>query len=83
MKCEKHKKDHVGGCQWCGKRICQYCVARADGKKLFCEKCTGILSPLTREHMPVLKEAPQVVSGERPKFIMKDGYLVVEGYDEH
>ncbi len=38
-KCFKHRKDVVGSCMWCGKRMCQQCVAFQQGKKIYCEEC--------------------------------------------
>ncbi|MBI4145350.1 hypothetical protein HY493_04055 [Candidatus Woesearchaeota archaeon] len=47
-KCHKHNKEHVGGCMWCGKRLCEFCVARKEGLKLYCEICAQQLGPPRR-----------------------------------
>jgi hypothetical protein len=76
MKCEKHKKDHVGGCQWCGKRVCEFCVAKQVGKKLYCEKCASMLGGIQKPHLPKVGREPMPPQGRR--FVMKDGFLVME-----
>ncbi len=48
MRCEQHKKDVEGHCQWCGKLLCKHCVAKSHNGKLFCDKCGKDLSPALR-----------------------------------
>ncbi|MGV8151253.1 MAG: hypothetical protein ACP5NV_06005 [Candidatus Woesearchaeota archaeon] len=37
-KCLKHQTECTYNCGWCGKPICEECVALANGKK-YCDKC--------------------------------------------
>ncbi|MFA5797502.1 MAG: hypothetical protein WC916_05730 [Candidatus Woesearchaeota archaeon] len=37
-RCLKHQIECTYNCGWCGKPICEECVAYARGKK-YCEKC--------------------------------------------
>lgn len=39
MRCPKHKKETVGLCFWCGQQLCPLCIAKEDGRKIYCEKC--------------------------------------------
>ena len=79
MKCDRHRKDHIGGCMWCGKRLCEYCIAKSDGHKKYCDKCVGSLRGVRRERMPTIGRQPLPSSGKR--FVLKDGYLVTNGGD--
>ena len=45
-KCFQHNKNAAGNCNWCGKAICENCVAKYDGKKIYCSKCAAELSPI-------------------------------------
>lgn len=74
MKCDKHKKDQIVGCMWCGRRLCEFCVAKHDGKKYYCEKCLTLLGGVRREHLPSVH--PPAI-GRR--LVMKDGYLELGG----
>ncbi len=76
MKCDKHKKDQVVGCMWCGRRLCEFCIARSDGKKYYCEKCVSLLGGVRREHLPPIKQ-PLPPAGRR--LAIKDGYLELDG----
>jgi len=76
MRCEKHKKDHVGGCQWCGKRVSEFCVAKQEGKKLYCEKCASMLGDIQKPILPKVGREPLPAQGRR--YAMKNGYLVME-----
>ncbi len=78
MKCDKHKKDHVGGCMWCGKRVCEYCIAKREGNKLYCEKCAINLGGVRREHLPQISTQPKVPAAGR-RFVLKNGYLEMDG----
>lgn len=78
IKCDKHRKDHIGGCMWCGKRICEFCIAKRDGGKLYCVKCSVQLDGVRREHLPPVSTRPSSpVSGRR--FVMRNGYLELNG----
>ena len=78
MKCDKHRKDHVGGCMWCGRRLCEYCIAKRDGVKFYCDKCSINLGGIRRESLPQISVEPRApVTGKR--FVLKNGYLEMEG----
>jgi hypothetical protein len=88
MRCLKHHRTIVGACQWCGKQLCQNCVAKSEGSKIYCEKCAIQLSGIRRAKVPPVKpqarpEAPlPMKEGQQPgktKYsIDKDGYLILE-----
>jgi hypothetical protein len=80
-KCLKHSKELVGGCMWCGKRLCEFCVARKEGLKLYCEICAQQLGPPRRTIPKVEPKQPVVeertvtpISRKLPK-MDKDGYF--------
>lgn len=37
-KCMRHQIECTYNCGWCGKSICEECLASANGKK-YCDKC--------------------------------------------
>ncbi len=76
MKCDKHRKDHFAGCMWCGKRLCEFCIAKRDGNKFYCEKCAVNLGSIRRVHLPPSRPSLPV-AGRR--FVMKNGFLELEG----
>ena len=86
MRCPTHKKETIGNCQWCGKQICPFCVARKDGKKLYCESCATKLAGLKPVKIPKPsisrsqdKTEVKKEEGDKRRFILtKDGYLVLE-----
>jgi len=67
MRCTAHRKDFVGGCNWCGSKLCEKCISKAEGKKLYCSKCVPLLGGLRRTTVPVLPQNPVTVT------IMADG----------
>lgn len=78
MRCDKHKKDQNCGCMWCGKRLCEFCIAKRDGGKFYCEKCAVQLGGVRREHLPVFEpREPVPATGKR--FVLKNGYLEMDG----
>jgi hypothetical protein len=77
MRCDKHRKDHVGGCMWCGRRLCEFCVAKRDGGKLYCDKCQSNLGGIRRERLPQLSLPRPPANGRR--FVLKNGYLELNG----
>ncbi|MEM4263574.1 MAG: hypothetical protein QW666_01605 [Candidatus Woesearchaeota archaeon] len=88
MRCLKHHRAIVGPCQWCGKQLCQNCVAKKEGSKLYCEKCAIQLSGIKRAKVPPVKpqsvpEIPTLTKEsqqpEKTRYtIDKDGYLILE-----
>ena len=62
---------------WCGKQLCELCVARKEGTKVYCEVCAQQLGPPRRtipkvENKPVVQEIPERRKAPR---IDKDGYF--------
>lgn len=79
-KCDKHKKDYVGGCMWCGTRLCELCIAKQEGVKLYCEKCYVKLGSVRRERLPQFGVPRPPSNGRR--YVLKNGYLELQGVDE-
>lgn len=77
IKCDKHRKDHLAGCMWCGKRLCELCVAKRDGGKFYCDKCVVLLGSVRRERLPHVGRQPLPSGGKR--YVMKNGYLELDG----
>lgn len=83
MRCTEHKREFNGPCNWCGKKLCEMCIAKQEGKKYYCEHCAVSLVPYKIERRPVMAsprmEAP--VQQQQPqtvkrRFVMgKDGYF--------
>ena len=75
-RCLTHRKDHIGGCMWCGKRLCELCIARKEGNKLYCEICAQQLGPPCRSipKVETKMEAPVPERRKAPR-IDKDGYF--------
>ncbi|MDO8660846.1 MAG: hypothetical protein Q7K43_03080 [Candidatus Woesearchaeota archaeon] len=67
-----HKKEPVGPCNWCGTKLCQDCVSRAQGHLVYCDKCSGHLRVPTRQKPVPLSATLQI--SRRPVFTA-DGYL--------
>jgi hypothetical protein len=84
MRCTTHKRDFQGDCMWCGKKLCEFCIAQQEGRKFYCEHCAVHLVPYKRERLP--RPAPQPVAAPMPtptadatvkrRFVLgKDGYF--------
>ncbi len=77
-KCHKHNKDLQGGCMWCGKRLCEICIARKEGAKIYCEVCAQQLGP-ARRTIPkvevVTKKMEAPVERRSAPRMDKDGYF--------
>ncbi|MBW2968893.1 hypothetical protein KY314_02125 [Candidatus Woesearchaeota archaeon] len=85
MRCTKHKKEVIGHCTWCGKPVCPLCVAKKEGKKLYCEKCAIQLSGIKKIKLPKAQTLPKQAKAEKQmeatkkKLILDDdGYLMIE-----
>jgi len=85
MRCLIHKKELVGNCTWCGKQLCLLCIAKKEGKKIYCEKCTGQLAGLQRVKLPKHNIETQQETAEKQmeptkkrSVLNKDGYIVIE-----
>ena len=81
-RCTAHKKDFLGDCMWCGKNLCGLCIAKQEGRKLYCEHCAINLLPYKRERLPlaqpkkVVAEPAQQVPAVKRRFMLgKDGYF--------
>jgi len=82
MRCQTHRKEHQGPCNWCGAKLCELCIAKQEGRKYYCEKCAINLLPFKPERRPAMKpvatatvqQAPEVTVKRR--FVLgKDGYF--------
>jgi len=60
-KCEKHKKNIVGKCQWCGVNVCDLCIGKKVGeKRFFCYDCGSDLSEhITKRQIDDMKRVEQ------------------------
>lgn len=74
MRCAKHRKDPVGSCMWCGTKVCPQCIAKREGKKVYCFKCQTKLGTVPRNPIPRLAR-PAPAGGKR--MVLQDGYLVL------
>jgi hypothetical protein len=72
MKCNYHKKELEHQCSWCGNRICELCIGKKDGSKIYCLKCQDKLKGIKRQRIVARKPDEPIV---KPKF--EDGYLVL------
>jgi len=89
MRCTQHRKEFQGACNWCGSKLCELCVAKQEGKKVYCETCAVRLVPFVREKLPAPRQmtrpmtattapAPQAAESGAVKrrFVLgKDGYF--------
>jgi hypothetical protein len=86
MRCNTHRKEFEGACNWCGKKLCPMCIAKQEGRKFYCEACAVALVPFKREKLPaveftrkpvIAEEQPQVMEPEvKRRFVLgKDGYF--------
>jgi len=77
-RCQEHRREHVGSCMWCGKKLCGFCIIKEEGRKYYCEKCATTLIPVQRRTMP---KEPAITPAQKPAgySIGKDGYLNFEG----
>ncbi len=85
MRCLTHKKELIGNCTWCGKQLCLLCIAKKEGKKLYCERCTTQLAGLQRIKLPKPTTETQQETAEKQmeptkkrSVLNKDGYIVIE-----
>lgn len=83
MGCWEHSKEFVGNCTWCGKPLCVVCIAKEDGKKIYCRKCLSSLEEIKpfENSKPLVREI-----GEEPlprktiRKISPDAYELDNGY---
>ena len=64
---------------WCGKKLCEFCVAKRERAKVYCEKCAVSLGGVRRDPLPRVGVMPLPHTGR--KFRFEEGYLVIEGGD--
>jgi len=84
MRCNEHKREFLGPCNWCGKKLCEMCIAKQEGKRYYCEHCAVALVPFAQRTLrpalaakPVLVQAQQTSEAPAVKrrFVLgKDGY---------
>lgn len=86
MRCTNHKREFDGACNWCGKKLCEMCVAQQQGRKIYCEHCAVALVPYKAERRPAFTvtqkpaQVAQVATAQtgdvKRRFILgKDGYF--------
>ncbi|MEM3154718.1 MAG: hypothetical protein QW165_04100 [Candidatus Woesearchaeota archaeon] len=63
---------------WCGRRLCEFCIAKREGIKLYCDKCSVQLGGIRRERLPRLDVQPRPPATGR-RFVLRNGYLEQEG----
>ncbi len=86
MRCTKHKKEVLGHCTWCGKPVCPLCIAKKEGRRLYCEKCAIKLAGIKRVKLPKPPAAPkqekvvekQMEPTKKKLVLDDDGYLMIE-----
>lgn len=52
MRCRAHEKAFIGLCTWCGSQLCNKCVVRQDGVKLYCSACAQKIEKVPRRVLP-------------------------------
>ena len=83
MRCTQHKKEFLGDCMWCGKKLCELCIVKQEGKKYYCENCTVSLVPYKRESLPVPKPKLEPVAQSQPEATVKKRFVLSkDGYFE-
>ena len=84
MRCTTHKREFDGTCNWCGKKLCELCIAKQEGRKFYCEHCAVSLVPFKREKLPAptplarpIEQAQEIETPEvKRRFVLgKDGYI--------
>jgi len=64
VKCLEHTRESVGPCMWCGKKLCDKCIAHQEGRKLYCEKCAQQLNPISKIKISETKTQQTLKKGE-------------------
>jgi hypothetical protein len=85
MGCWEHNKEFVGNCTWCGKQLCTICIAKEDGKKIYCRKCLGSLSQVKpfEKPRPLVREVEDTAPNRPQRVVRKTGseaYELDKGY---
>lgn len=83
MGCWEHNRDFVGKCTWCGKPLCVICIAKEDGKKIYCRKCLGSLSEIKpfEKPKPLVKEIKEDTLPKKTiRKISPEAYELDKGY---
>lgn len=75
-RCNTHREEHVGPCNWCGSKLCGFCITKRNGSLIYCEKCSVKLNVRARVPKP-RKQLPEMELHESPKkpTLTNDGYL--------
>jgi hypothetical protein len=76
----------MGNCNWCGKHVCVMCIAKKEGRKVYCEKCAIQLSGVKRIKLPKPEPIPrekkttekQMEPTKKKSVLDDDGYLMIE-----
>lgn len=75
MKCLRHSKEAEYQCQWCGKKICELCIGKTDGKKVYCHDCYNKIGHIRRDKLPQQAKKEEPKEKKLPR--TEDGYLVL------
>ena len=76
MKCEKHRKDFLSNCFWCGKKVCDLCILKSDRKKVYCEQCAPRVHNLGHSQLPIENRA---LPSKGRRFILENNHLILKG----
>jgi len=49
MKCQRHNKETIGVCTWCGRELCRLCISKTDGSKKYCSHCVNEIGDLIKK----------------------------------
>ncbi len=65
---------------WCGKKLCEFCIVKQEGRKYYCEHCAVSLTPYKREPLPKPVALKPQIPVETPvvkrRFVLStDGYF--------
>lgn len=72
--CKDHRRLVVGGCMLCGKELCDRCVMRQEGVKVWCSSCfrRDQFMPQKRFALEEIKPRP---ASQKKVDLPKQGYF--------
>lgn len=78
MKCNYHGKELEHTCVWCGSKICELCIGKKEGNKVFCSRCVESIGDFKKARIPKTEKKAEYEEHETKKPRMEDGYLVID-----
>lgn len=72
--CRDHKRFVVGGCILCGKELCDRCVARSEGAKVWCVMCSRKMRIIPHERV-TLEDIRPKTHAQKKLDLPKEGYF--------